>query len=55
MKDVLPVPPKEQIERDARAAALRGIPLRDACPYPFSSEAGKHFVAVYALAVPKKQ
>lgn len=43
--------PKERIEREAKDAALAGTPLRDACPYPFSSDAGKHFIAVYLLSV----
>lgn len=37
----------ETIEREARAAAQRGTSLRDACPYPWGSEAGEHFRAVY--------
>ena len=44
---------KAWIERLARQAAAEGVPIRDACPYPFSSPAGQHFVAVYALAKPK--
>lgn len=55
MTDTLPVPPREQIERDAREAAEKGIGLRDACPYPFSSDAGRHFIATYLLAKPKAQ
>lgn len=48
----LPVPPKDVIERQAREAAAAGTELRDACPYPFSSDAGKHFIATYLLALP---
>jgi hypothetical protein len=44
--------PKARIEDEARKAAAAGVELRDACPYPFSSEAGKHFIATYLLALP---
>lgn len=44
---------KQTIEREARAAAQAGRSLNDACPYPFASEAGMHFKAVYLLALPK--
>ncbi len=43
--------PKDAIEREARAAAKAGTPLRDACFYPFDSEAGRHFTAVYLLSL----
>lgn len=49
----LPVPPRPVIEQQAREAARRGIELRDACPYPFSTDAGRHFIATYLLALPK--
>lgn len=49
---MIPVPPKADIEEQARAAATAGRSLNEACPYPFESEAGRHFVAVYLLAVP---
>lgn len=41
---------KETIEREAKAAAQQGLSLNDACPYPFGSEAGQHFRAVYQQA-----
>ena len=39
----------QQIEAEAKAAATDGHSLNRACPYPFQSEAGQHFVAVYYL------
>jgi len=44
---------KATIEKKATEAAQKGLSLNDACPYPFASEAGIHFKAVYLLAVPK--
>lgn len=44
---------KSLIERQATEAAQKGLSLNDACPYPFCSEAGMHFKAVYLLALPK--
>lgn len=44
---------KTIIEREATSAAHKGQSLDDSCPYPFSSEAGVHFKAVYLLALPK--
>ena len=44
---------KSTIEHQATEAALAGQSLADACPYPFDSEAGLHFKAVYLLARPK--
>lgn len=44
---------KQTIERQALAAARAGQSLDDACPYPFASDAGVHFKAVYLLAVPQ--
>lgn len=46
---------KATIERQATEAARKGQSLDDACPYPFASEAGVHFKAVYLLALPKGQ
>lgn len=46
---------KATIERQASEAARSGQSLNDACPYPFASEAGMHFKAVYLLALPKGQ
>lgn len=44
---------KATVEAEAREAAQNGTAMTDACPYPFSSEAGVHFKAVYLLALPK--
>ena len=44
---------KSLIERQATQAAHRGQTLNYACPYPFASDAGVHFKAVYLLALPK--
>lgn len=44
---------KSTIERQATEAAHKGQSLNDACPYPFCSEAGMHFKAVYLLALPQ--
>ena len=41
------------VEAEAREAAQNGTAMADACPYPFSSEAGVHFKAVYLLALPQ--
>ena len=46
---------KSIIERQATEAAQQGKSLNDSCPYPFASEAGMHFKAVYLLALPKAQ
>ena len=43
---------KSTVEAEAREAAQNGTTMADACPYPFSSEAGVHFKAVYLLAKP---
>jgi hypothetical protein len=45
---------KSHIERQATAAAQQGQSLNHSCPYPFTSEAGMHFKAVYLLALPKQ-
>jgi hypothetical protein len=39
----------KQIEAEAKAAAAAGHSLNYACPYPYQTEAGQHFVAVYYL------
>lgn len=44
---------KATIEKRATEAAQQGKSLNDSCPYPFASEAGMHFKAVYLLALPK--
>ena len=45
---------KSTIEKQATEAAGKGQSINDACPYPFASEAGMHFKAVYLLALPKE-
>ena len=44
---------KQIIERQATKAAHAGQSINDACPYPFCSDAGLHFKAVYLLARPR--
>ena len=44
---------KTTVEAEAREAAQNGTAMNDACRYPFSSEAGMHFKAVYLLALPQ--
>lgn len=39
----------QAIAAEAMHAAQQGHSLARACPYPFTSEAGQHFVAVYYL------
>lgn len=41
---------KRAIEKEARAAALFEVQPRDGCPYPFASEEGAHWVAVWWVA-----
>lgn len=41
---------KHHIEQQAREAAQQGQSLNDACPYPFTTEAGQHFTAVFLVA-----
>lgn len=43
---------RERVETWAIAAANDRVPLSDACPYPFGSEEGMHFTAVYLVALP---
>ena len=45
---------KRVVEQQATKAAQLGQTLNFSCPYPFFSEAGIHFKAVYLLAIPKK-
>lgn len=52
---MIPVPEKPVIEQQAREAAAAGLSLNEACPYPFNSDAGRHFAAVYLLALPRTQ
>lgn len=42
--------PASRIDAEARAAAAAGKSLLDACPYPFASDAGLHFKAVFLHA-----
>ena len=44
---------KSIIEWQATEAAQQGKSINESCPYPFASEAGMHFKAVYLLALPK--
>lgn len=44
---------KETIEKQATEAARQSQSLNDACPYPFATPAGEHFMAAYWLALPK--
>lgn len=39
-----------RIEREAKAAAAQYSDINAACPYPFASEAGKAFKAVFLAA-----
>ncbi len=41
---------KERIQREAQEAALQGRTPNDACAYPFTSAAGRHFLACYQAA-----
>ena len=52
---MLPVPEKAVIEQQAQEAVAAGLSLNEACPYPFDSDAGRHFVAVYLLAIPQQR
>lgn len=40
---------KTAISAEARAAALAGTHIDDACRYPFGTQCAKHFIAVYLL------
>jgi hypothetical protein len=41
---------KQHIELQATQAAQQRQSLNDSCPYPFTTEAGQHFTAVYLVA-----
>lgn len=41
--------PTDRIEQEAQAAAQANQSLCEACPYPFDSEAGNHFAAIWYL------
>ena len=42
-------PTKAMIEQDAIRAAKAGRSHKDACPYPFKSDEGMHWLAVWIL------
>ena len=44
---------KSIVEQEAADAARAGVSINDSCRYPFCSEAGVHFKAVYLQALPK--
>lgn len=44
---------KQAIEADARQAALTGKTPNAACPWPFRSPEGVHWMAIYLLNKPK--
>lgn len=47
------IPSKDTIESEARQAAQAGVALSNACPYPFTSPQGVHFIAAYLVALPR--
>jgi len=42
-----PITPLATIEREAKAAAEKGLTPNDACRYPFGDPAGEAFVRIY--------
>lgn len=44
--------PKATVEREAQAAYAAGLKPNDACPYPFHSQCGLHWLAIYNLCIP---
>lgn len=50
---IFPKTPLIVVEQQAREAAAAGLPLRDACPYPFGTGEGMHYAAVYLLSLPR--
>lgn len=44
---------RDRIETLAREAANDRVPREDACPYPFNTEEGLHFTAVYLVSLPR--
>lgn len=42
-----PITPLATIEREAKAAAEKGLTPNDACRYPFDDPAGEAFVRIY--------
>jgi len=47
METIIPI---SRIEREANAAATQYIRVQDACPYPFSTSAGRLFKEFFDLA-----
>lgn len=46
---------KTTVEREAREAYAAGLSPNDACPYPFHSPCGLHWLAHYNLCIPLPQ
>ena len=44
--------PKATVEREAREAYAAGLSPNEACPYPFLSCCGLHWLAHYNLCLP---
>ena len=44
--------PKAQIEAEACEAHQAGRSANEACPYPFHSQCGLHWLAIYNLCIP---
>lgn len=44
--------PKATVEREAREAYAAGLSPNEACPYPFHSSCGLHWLAHYNLCIP---
>lgn len=45
-----PIIPRDQVVREAQAAAHQYRDVNDACPYPFMSDAGQLFRATFQQA-----
>lgn len=43
---------KAEIERAAQAAQARGLTPNEACPHPFRSKCGMHWLAAFNLSIP---
>ncbi len=43
---------KTTVEREAREAYAAGLKPNDSCPYPFHSQCGLHWLAIYNLCIP---
>ena len=44
--------PKAVVEQEAREAYAAGLTPNEACPYPFHSQCGLHWLAIYNLCIP---